>query len=289
MWRDVLLDFLSIALELTLLFFIISFVISIVQGLIPYEKLEKYLFNSNRVTGATVAILLAFITPFCSCSTIPIVLGMLQKKMRFGFVMVFLFASPVLDPTILTLMGALLGWKVAILYTILTTVLSIVIGFTIEALGFESAVKNVIVKGLNEEKSNKFNMKKAWAETVSLMKTVYPYLIVGALIGSLIHGAVPTEFISSYFGGNEWWLIPLAAIIGIPLYVRLSTMIPIAHIMIAKGMALAPVMAIMISSTGASLPEVALLNSIFHKRLVIAFLISVFTMATLSGTLFYFI
>ncbi|WP_099361175.1 permease [Fredinandcohnia onubensis] len=287
MWKDVFFDFLSIALELTVLFFLISLVISMLQGLIPYEKLEKYLVHSNRVVGATVAILLAFITPFCSCSTIPIVVGMLQKKMRFGFVMVFLFASPVLDPTILTLMGALLGWKVAVLYTVLTTVFSIIIGFTLEALGFERAVKNVIVKGLNEGVT-KFNMKKAWAETLSLMKTVYPYLIVGALIGSFIHGAVPTGFITTYFGGNEWWLIPVAAIIGIPLYIRLSTMIPIAQIMVAKGMALGPVMAIMISSTGASLPEVALLNSIFHKRLVVAFLLSVFTMSTLSGTLFYF-
>ncbi|PLR79870.1 permease [Bacillus canaveralius] len=288
MWKDIIFSFLSIALELTVLFFIISFAVSILQGLIPYEKIEKYLLNSNKIVGAFVAIVLAFITPFCSCSTIPVVVGMLQKKIRFGFVMIFLFASPVLDPTILTLMGALLGWKVAIIYTVITTIFSIVIGFTLEAFGFENAVKNVIISG-GKEQSSKFNLKKAWDETLSLMKTVYPYLIIGAFIGSIIHGAIPTDFITTYFGGDQWWLIPVAAIIGIPLYIRLSTMIPIAQMMIVKGMALGPVMAIMISSTGASLPEVALLNSIFHKRLVVAFILSVFSMSTLSGTLFYFI
>lgn len=286
MWIDVFLSFISIAVELTLLFFLISFVINILQGLIPYEKMEKYLFNSNKFIGSSVAIILAFITPFCSCSTIPVVVGMLNKKMRFGYVMIFLFASPVLDPTILTLMGALLGWKVAIIYTLLTTVFSIVIGFLLEALGFENAVKKVIISG-GKEKNGKLDFKYAWLETLKLMKTVYPYLIIGALIGSIIHGVVPTNFITTYFGGDNWWLIPIAAIIGIPLYIRISTMIPLAQIMVLKGMALGPVMAIMISSTGASLPEVTLLNSIFHKRLVAAFLLSVFTMSTLSGTLFY--
>lgn len=286
MWKDVFLDFLSIGFELTILFFGISFIISLLQGLIPYEKVEKYLFQANKLVGAAVAIILAFVTPFCSCSTIPVVVTMLQKKMRFGFVMIFLFASPVLDPTILTLMGVLLGWKVTILYTLITATLSIIIGFTLEALGFETAVKNVIISG-GKQPGKRFDLKFAWQETLGLMKTVYPYLIIGAFIGAVIHGAIPTEFISKYFGGDQWWLIPLAAIIGIPLYIRLSTMIPIAQIMVLKGMALGPVMAIMISSTGASLPEITLLNSIFHKRLVIAFLLSVFTISTLSGTLFY--
>jgi len=288
MWKELLFSFLSIAFELTLLFFIISFVITILQSLIPYGKMEKYLFTSNKFVGATVAIILAFITPFCSCSTIPIVVGMLNKKLRFGYVMIFLFASPVLDPTILTLMGALLGWKVAIFYTVVTTIFSILIGFLLEALGFETAVKRVMISG-GKEPSGKLDLKYAWYETINLMKTVYPYLIIGALIGSIIHGVVPTNFITTYFGGNQWWLIPVAAVIGIPLYIRLSTMIPIAQMMVLKGMALGPVMAIMISSTGASLPEITLLNSIFQKRLVVAFILSVFTMSTLSGTLFYFL
>ncbi|SEQ38115.1 permease [Piscibacillus halophilus] len=288
MWIDILKSFLFIALELTALFFTVTFVVHLIQGLIPYEKLEEHLVHANTSVGSLIAVLLAFITPFCSCSTIPIVATMLQNRMRFGFVMIFLFASPILDPTILTLMGVLLGWKVTIIYTLVSTILSIVIGLSLEKLGFENAVEPFVVKSTTEP-PNKFNVKNAWNETKTLMKTVYPYLILGAFIGSLIHGVVPTEWMTNAFGGNEWWLIPIAALIGIPLYIRLSTMIPIANIMIMKGMALGPVMAIMISSTGASLPEVTLLHSIFERKLVLAFIISVLFMATMSGTLFYLI
>ncbi len=288
MWTELVKSFLFIAIELTILFIVISFVISLLQGYIPYEKIEKKLSGGNKIIAAFAAILFAFITPFCSCSTIPVVVNMLKKKMPFGIVMIFLFASPVLDPTILTIMGVVLGWKVTIIYTVLTTVFSIIIGFTLEQLGFERYVKNIVMKGY-EEQNTKFNLKLAFKETVDLMKSVYPYLLLGAAIGAIIHGLVPTEWISSVFGRDNWWLIPIAAIVGIPLYIRLSSMIPISQILIMKGMALGPVMAMMISSAGASLPEVILLKSIFKKELVITFILSVVTMSTISGFIFYLI
>jgi uncharacterized protein len=281
-------SFLWIALELTVLFIGISFLISLLQGYIPYEKIEKKLTGRNKVLASFAAILFAFITPFCSCSTIPVVVNMLKKKIPFSIVMVFLFASPVLDPTILTIMGVVMGWKVTIIYTIITSVFSIVIGFTLDKLGFQRYVKNVIMSGY-EEKNQKFNWRFALEETWSLMKSVYPYLIIGAAIGAVIHGLVPTEIITKWFGHDAWWLIPVAAIAGIPLYIRLSSMIPISQILILKGMALGPVMAMMISSAGASLPEIILLKSIFKKQLVIAFIASVITMSTVSGFVFYFV
>jgi uncharacterized protein len=288
MWLEAFKSFLYIILELTILFVVISFIISLLQGYIPYEKIEKKLSGRNKIIAAFAAIVFAFITPFCSCSTIPIVVNMLKKKMPFGIVMVFLFASPVLDPTILTIMGVALGWKVTAIYTILTTIFSIIIGFTLEKLGFEKSVKNVVMTGY-EEKHQKFNVRLAWQETLNLMKSVFPYLIIGAAVGAVIHGLVPTEWISSVFGKEHWWLIPIAAIIGIPLYIRLSSMIPISQILIAKGMALGPVMAMIISSAGASLPEVILLKSIFKKQLVFTFVLSVFAMSTISGFVFYLI
>ncbi len=281
-------SFLWIAVELTLLFIGISFLISLLQGYIPYEKIEKKLTGGNKVLASFAAILFAFITPFCSCSTIPVVVNMLKKKIPFSIVMVFLFASPVLDPTILTIMGVVMGWKVTIFYTVITSVFSVIIGFALDRFGFRRYVKNVIMSGY-EEKNQKFNWRFALDETWSLMKSVYPYLIIGAAIGAVIHGLVPTEFITKWFGHDAWWLIPVAAIAGIPLYIRLSSMIPISQMLILKGMALGPVMAMMISSAGASLPEVILLKSIFKKQLVIAFIASVITMSTISGFVFYFV
>ncbi len=288
MWLEIIKSFLYIALELTLLFVMISFVISLLQGIIPYNKMEQWMEKSHPLISAFVALFFAFVTPFCSCSTIPVVVNLLNKKVRFGIVMIFLFASPVLDPTILTLMTAILGVKVAITYTLITSVLSVVIGFSLEKLGFDNQVKQVIVKGYNPTEK-KFDVKFAFVETLDLMKKVYPFMLIGAAIGSIIHGTIPTEWITTYMGGDKWWLVPLAAVIGIPLYIRLSTMIPISQIMIAKGMALGPVMALMISSAGASLPELTLLNSIFRKKLVAAFVGSVFLMSTISGFLFYVI
>lgn len=179
MWIDTLKDFIYIALELTVLFIVISFLISLLQGYIPYEKIEKKLAGKNRIVAALVSIVFAFITPFCSCSTIPVVVNMLKKKMPFGIVMILLFASPVLDPTILTIMGVVLGWKVTIIYTVVTSIFSIIIGFVLEALGFEKYVKNVVMSGY-EDSIKKFNLKLAFKETMDLMKSVYPYLIIGA-------------------------------------------------------------------------------------------------------------
>jgi uncharacterized protein len=288
MWGGTVKSFLEIALELTVLFVVISFAISLLQGFIPYEKIEKMISGKNKAWGAAAAIVFAFITPFCSCSTIPVVVNMLKKKMPFGIVMIFLFASPVLDPTILTIMGVVLGWKVTLIYTLVTTFFSIAVGFILEALGFEKYVKNVMMSGYSEEEK-KFSLKGALKETLQLMKSVSLYLIIGAAVGAVIHGLVPTEWISGFFGRDHWWLIPIAAIIGVPLYIRLSSMIPISQILIMKGMALGPVMAMMISSAGASLPEVVLLKSIFKKELVFIFVLSVISMSTVSGFIFYLV
>ncbi|MBP1948799.1 permease [Virgibacillus litoralis] len=285
---ETLKNFFMIALELTVLFFAISFVLSALQAYIPYKKIEHYLAESNQLVGVLAALLFAFITPFCSCSTIPVVVNMLRKNMPFKIVMIFLFASPVLDPTILTLMGVILGWKVTLIYTVVTAIASVITGFTLSKLKFDRYVKNVMMTGYEEE-SKQFNWKGAWDETITLMKSVYPYLIIGAAIGAIIHGLVPTEWIAQWLGKETWWIVPIAAVIGIPLYIRLSSMIPISHVFIMKGMALGPVMAMMISSAGASLPELILLKSIFKKQLVIAFVASVISMATISGFIFYLV
>lgn len=281
--------FLVLALELTLLFIGISFIINLIQGYIPTHKIEQLLNGRNRFVGGSFAILFAFITPFCSCSTIPVIVNMLKKKLNFGIVMVFLFASPLLDPTIITIMAVILGWKVALIYTVVTVIFSFIIGFTLEALGLENQTKNVMIEGVEGLQENQKGLRYAWNETVDLMKKVLVYIIIGAGIGAAIKGYIPQEWIASTFSADRWWLIPIAAVIGVPLYIRLASMIPISNILILKGMALGPVMAMLISSAGASLPEVVMLNAIFKKKLVAIFILSVITMASFSGLVFYLI
>ncbi|AYV68975.1 permease [Niallia circulans] len=288
MWYEVLKNFAWLVIELTVLFVVVSFIVNLLQGFIRYNKVEMWMKEAPPIVSALIAVVFAFITPFCSCSTIPVVVNLLKNKIRFSTVMIFLFTSPVLDPTILTVMAVLMGWKVALTYTAITTILSVILGFVLEKWGFEKEVKNVIIKNASQAEKG-FSLKNTVSEILTLMKTVYPFLLLGAGIGAVIGGIVPTEFVATYLGGEKWWLIPIAAIIGIPLYIRLSSMIPISQILIAKGMALGPVMAMMISSAGASLPELSLLNSIFKRKLVFAFILSVISMSTISGFLFYFI
>jgi len=288
MWYEVLKNFAWLVIELTVLFVVVSFIVNLLQGFIRYNKVEMWMKEAPPIVSALIAVVFAFITPFCSCSTIPVVVNLLKNKIRFSTVMIFLFTSPVLDPTILTVMAVLMGWKVALTYTAITTILSVILGFVLEKWGFEKEVKNVIIKNASQAEKG-FSLKNTVSEILTLMKTVYPFLLIGAGIGAVIGGIVPTEFVATYLGGEKWWLIPIAAIIGIPLYIRLSSMIPISQILIAKGMALGPVMAMMISSAGASLPELSLLISIFKRKLVFAFILSVISMSTISGFLFYFI
>ncbi|MBB6453117.1 hypothetical protein HNQ94_001565 [Salirhabdus euzebyi] len=288
MWVEFLHGFLFLIIELTALFVLISFLIIFLQAVVPFEKIVQKMEGKNKLMASFIAVFFAFLTPFCSCSTIPIVVNMLKKKLPFGIVMVFLFASPVLDPTILTIMGVILGWKVTIIYVIITSLLSIIIGLSLEALGFEKSVKKVVMKN-DKEVSNSFNLKEAWKETWALIREVFPFLLLGSAIGAGIHNLVPTEWMVNVLGEDKWWLVPLAALVGIPLYIRLSSMIPISQVLIMKGMALGSVMALLISSAGASLPEIILLKSIFKKELVITFVLSVFTMASISGFIFYLI
>lgn len=141
MWYEVLKSFIWLVIELTALFIIISFITSLLQGFIRYDKVKGWMKKAPSIVSALIAVLFAFITPFCSCSTIPVVVNLLKNKIRFSTVMIFLFTSPVLDPTILTVMAVLMGWKVALYYTVITTILSIVLGFALERWGFEKEVK----------------------------------------------------------------------------------------------------------------------------------------------------
>ncbi|ARQ07788.1 Putative permease [Macrococcoides canis] len=290
--KEIFRSFLSLSLNLLILFFLISIIISFFEPFIPFSKLEKIMTDRNMLLGNFAGALLGFITPFCSCSTIPLLVTMINRKIPFQIVMTYLFSSPLLDPWILGLMYYIYGFKVTAIYGIVTFLFSMLIGYILDKLKFSKYVKNVIVEGveLHEDASRRtnipLNIKVAFIDTLNLMKSVFTYIIFGALIGAIIKEAVPTSLLTALGDFNQWIVIPIAAIIGVPLYIRLSTMLPITNVLLAGGFPLSPMMALLIGGAGASLPEVIMLKSIFHNRLVIAFVVSVFIMATFSGYLF---
>ncbi|WBF53205.1 permease [Macrococcoides canis] len=290
--KEIFGSFLSLSLNLLILFFLISIIISFFEPFIPFSKLEKIMTDRNMLLGNFAGALLGFITPFCSCSTIPLLVTMINRKIPFQIVMTYLFSSPLLDPWILGLMYYIYGFNVTAIYGIVTFLFSMLIGYVLDKLKFSKYVKNVIVEGveLHEDASRRtnipLNIKVAFIDTLNLMKSVFTYIIFGALIGAIIKEAVPTSLLTALGDFNQWIVIPIVAIIGVPLYIRLSTMLPITNALLAGGFPLSPMMALLIGGAGASLPEVIMLKSIFHNRLVIAFVVSVFIMATFSGYLF---
>ncbi|KNH22941.1 permease [Priestia megaterium] len=288
----VLLEFLSLGKNLLVLFLGISFFISFIQAYVPFEKVERWMGSKNPFLGNLAGALLGFITPFCSCSTIPLLVTMLNRNVPFQTVMTYLFTSPLLDPWILGLMGYIYGVKVTAIYTVTTFIFSMIIGWYLDKKNYKDQVRNVVIKGALPEQDERrrkdlvLNIKESIKETIDLIRSVLVYILIGALVGAIIKEAVPTNLLTFISDQNQWWVIPAAAIIGVPLYIRLSTMLPIAQALLVNGFPIAPTMALLIGGAGASLPEIIMLKSIFRKKLVSAFVVSVFLMATVSGYLF---
>jgi hypothetical protein len=298
MVMDTLNMFAFLAAELTVLFLLISYLVGVLQEYIPPAKIQSILSGKNG-RGYIVAGLLGAITPFCSCSTIPFLKGLLRAKAGFGTMMVFLFASPLLNPIIIGLFAVTFGLKVTVFYFAIAMGVSIIAGYTLEKLGFEKYVKESAYiapepKGCGStcggtKKAPQSKWMKIWNSTWTDFKKVLPYLIGGIALGSMIYGFMPTEFVARIASENNPFAIPVAAVIGIPLYIRAEAVIPLSAALAAKGMSLGAVMALIIGSAGASLTEVILLKSIFKNQMIAAFLVVILGMAIGAGFLYQFI
>lgn len=322
------LNFFAFAMvELTILFVGISFIVGCINEFLPQEKVKNVL-SGRKGRGYLVGAALGGMTPFCSCSTIPMMVGLLKAGAGFGPTMSFLFASPLVNPVLLGLFLTLLGLKVTLVYAILALTLAIASGYILEKLGFSRYVKedkevqggcgcestssptpqltiqsmeaigplggsaNVDIQTAEqccaspaaptkEKKTGRW--VRIFQEAVDQFKRFFPYMVLGVAIGAVIHGFIPAQVISEYAGSDNLFAIPISALIGIPLYIRASTMLPIAASLVGKGMSLGAVIALIIGGAGASLPEVTMLKGLFRLPLLGAFLAAVFITALTSG------
>ena len=281
--------FIEIAVELIVLFIGITFLVGLIQEYVPDETIKRALGGRHRILGSFLGAGFGALTPFCSCSTIPLLLGMLNAGVPFASAMAFLFASPLLNPVIVSLFIILLGWKTALLYFAVTFLASIVIGLVLDSLGFASQVKSVAaVRGCCDCKpaeDAKSRVQRSARFAFSLFRQLVPYLLLGAGIGAFIHGFVPTELISSIAGAGNPFAVPVAAIIGVPIYIRAETMIPIGLALIEKGMSTGAVLALVIGGAGASIPELTLLSAIFKRKMLAAFVLTIIAIAVAVGYL----
>ncbi len=274
-------EFVTISLELAVLFVLVSILVGILSVYISKERIQRVLGTKRSFLGSILGAVFGALTPFCSCSTIPITLGLLNSGVSFSSAMSFLFASPLMNPVILTMMAVLFGPKITVIYAVIMFVVSVTAGLVLEKAGFSSCLKEVVVEGLVEEVGPKFQRVVRYA--VKIFKQMFPYLLLGAAVGSVIHGFLPSEWVLAVAGPENLFAVPLAAIIGIPLYIRAETILPIGAALIAKGMGVGSVVSLLIGGAGLSLPEIIMLSAMFRKKLLWVFIILVFAVAVLTG------
>lgn len=275
--------------ELTVLFLGISTLVGLVLYYVSDETLRRWL-SKRGLLGNILGSTLGAITPFCSCSTIPIALGLLRAGVPFGATMSFVLASPLLNPIILTMLWVLLGWKPCLTYGVVTFAASVLSGAALQAAGLARDIKTVRIRGGAAAKlippTFRGKLRHAFAGAWSDFRGVLVFLIVGVVLGAVIYGYVPGDLVVRIAGPRNPAAIPVAAMIGVPLYVRAETVIPVALALTAKGMSMGAVLALIIGGAGMSIPEMSMLSAIFKVRLVGVFVGVVFITAVVAGFLF---
>ncbi|HOG08278.1 MAG: permease [Syntrophales bacterium] len=350
--------FLVIAGELILIFVAVSFLIGLLTEYLPPSRIRDYLAGKLSLVQYVLGAGLGALTPFCSCSTVPITAGLLKGGVPFGPVMAFLFASPVLNPFIVALLLSLFGVNVTVFYVVVTFFGSMAVATLMSRMGMEDQVKPLIglestccspakkpvtgtVKidaagpgfyapvGASSLSMNlpmfaavddccsssvqesvqesaapccsvdfstdgktgpagapvSEKMKRASRSAIVTFKGVFWYLLLGAGIGAFIYGFFPQDLIVRLAGPGNPWSIPIAALIGVPMYIRAETIIPISAALVGKGMGLGTVLALIVGGAGASIPELIILGSMFRKKLIVTFVLNVFLVAMIAGYL----
>lgn len=276
--------FVMLFFELFILFIIVSFIVSIIQQIVSEEKIKYFLSKPNQAINYILRMAFGAMTPFCSCSTIPILAGLLNSKVPFGPAMSFLIASPLMNPLMIFMLWALLGWKVAVVYFIVLAIFSVLTGLVFSKMNLSKSYKGVNVKGDGFfANKNGSRFKQALNDAWAFLYPMIPYLFIGVFIGAFIYGFVPETFITKYASGGGIISVFIASIIGIPMYIRPETMLPIAEALASKGMSLGTVVALIIGGAGASIPEVVLLSKLFKKKFVISFVITILVVAISTG------
>lgn len=268
--------FLYDTIKIMALLGVLILLISYIQSYFPPERTKKILGRFHGIGANMIAALLGTVTPFCSCSSIPLFIGFTSAGLPLGVTFSFLISSPMVDLGSLVLLMSIFGWKVAVIYVVLGLVIAVVGGAIIEKLRLDKYVEEFIRKGnsveaAGEELHFKDRMKYAWEQVVSTAKKVAPYVLIGVAIGAFIHNWIPEDFIVRVLGTGNPSGIVIATIAGIPMYADIFGTIPIAEALLAKGARLGVVLSFMMGVTTLSLPSMIMLRKAVKPRLLAVF------------------
>lgn len=268
------------------------FLISIVRTFFSPERTRSLLGGKRQGIGNVLAAMLGIVTPFCSCSAVPLFIGFVESGIPLGVTFSFLVAAPTINEVAIVLLFGLFGWKTAGLYILSGLVIAIIAGFIIGRLKVERYVEDFVWKihsqgeFAGEKLTWPVRFSRAWVSVKEIVNKVWLYVIVAIAIGAAIHGYVPENALAGILGKQAWWSVPAAVLIGIPLYSNAAGMIPIVSALIGKGAALGTALAFMMSVVGLSLPEAILLRRVLKPPLLIIFYGTVAIAIIITGYLF---
>lgn len=252
-------------------------IISYIQSFFPPERTKKILGHFHGIWANILAALLGTVTPFCSCSSIPLFIGFTSAGLPLGVTFSFLISSPMVDLGSLVLLMSIFGWKVAVIYVILGLVIAVAGGTMIEKLHLQNQVEEFIRNGHSidipqEELHFSDRLKYAWEQVVATAKKVFPYVLIGVGIGAIIHNWIPEDFIVKVLGNNNPFGVVLATIAGVPMYADIFGTIPIAEALLGKGALLGVVLSFMMAVTTLSLPSMIMLRKAVKPKLLGVFI-----------------
>ena len=264
-------------IKIMLLLGVLILIISYIQSYFPPERTKKILGRFRGIGANMIAALLGTVTPFCSCSSIPIFIGFTNAGLPLGVTFSFLISSPMVDLGSLVLLMSIFGWKVAIVYVLLGLIIAVAGGGLIEKLHLENEVEEYIKNGKSvdipqEELHFKDRLHFAWEQDVSTAKKVAPYVLIGVGIGAIIHNWIPEEIIVNILGANNPFGVIIATIAGVPMYADIFGTIPIAEALLAKGALLGVVLSFMMGVTTLSLPSMIMLRKAVKPKLLWIFI-----------------
>ena len=264
-------------IKILILLFVLVFIIAYIQSYFPPERTKKILSRFNGILGNKIAALLGTVTPFCSCSSVPIFIGFTRAGLPLGLTFSFLISSPLVDLGSMLMLMSFFGEKFAVAYVLLGLVLAVIGGVMISFLKMEDHIKsyNGDVKALYSESENftqKERLSYAKSDTVIIVKNVYKYVLMGVGIGAIIHNWVPKEFILAILGPDNPYGVLIATIIGIPIYADLFGALPIAEALYLAGVPSGTILALMMGITALSLPSMIMLSNVLKPKLLGVFI-----------------
>lgn len=269
--------FLYDCIKIMVLLGVLILIISFIQSFFPPERSKKILGRFHGLGANCIAALLGTVTPFCSCSSIPLFIGFTSAGLPLGVTFSFLISSPMVDLGSLVLLMSIFGWKVAVVYVALGLVIAVAGGSLIEALHMEEQVETFIRNGKSidlpqEELHFKERIQYAWEQVISTAKKVFPYVLIGVGIGAVIHNWIPERWVIKALGGTNPFGVILATLVGVPMYADIFGTIPIAEALLAKGALLGVVLSFMMGVTTLSLPSMVMLRKAVKPKLLGVFI-----------------